>query len=89
MISWDKSHHGVVHLYGHVHNGGGYVDVLKTNSLLRKNGSKRECYNVGCMLPYMDYTPRTLAQIRKTAPKAEQEFLIHSFVSKENLHSRP
>lgn len=74
MISWDKSHHGVVHLYGHVHNGGGYINVLKTNSLLRESGSKQECYNVGCMLPYMDYTPRTLAQIRETAPKVEQQF---------------
>ena len=23
-----------------------------------------ECYNVGCMMPYMDYTPRTLEEIR-------------------------
>ncbi len=23
-------------------------------------------YNVGCMIPYMDYTPRTLEEILKT-----------------------
>ncbi len=26
-----------------------------------------ESYNVGCMLYYMDYTPRTLDEIRRSA----------------------
>ena len=25
-----------------------------------------ECCNVGCMMPYMDYTPRTLDEIRNS-----------------------
>ncbi len=30
-------------------------------------GKPSRMYNVGCMLPYMDYTPRTLEEILQTA----------------------
>ncbi|MDO5150689.1 MAG: hypothetical protein Q4D76_15070 [Oscillospiraceae bacterium] len=31
---------------------------------MKKRNIPYESYNVGCMLPYMDYTPRTLEEIR-------------------------
>lgn len=29
---------------------------------IKKRNIPYECYNVGCMMPYMDYTPRTLEE---------------------------
>ena len=55
-------------LYGHIHN-------TRENSFIRKwrkelqetyknSGDNRgQLYNVGCMMPYIDYTPRTLSEI--------------------------
>ena len=34
---------------------------------MRQRHLPYECYNVGCMLPYMNYTPRTLEEIIKGA----------------------
>lgn len=31
---------------------------------MKKRNIPYECYNVGCMMPYMDYMPRTLEEIR-------------------------
>lgn len=44
-----------VHLYGHLHNS---VYESRYQSYV---GGK--AYNVGCMMPYMDYTPKTLMEI--------------------------
>ena len=64
MICWQRSDHGSVHLYGHVHAGRDHRFVLANHRAMLEAGIKHECYNVGCMLPYMDFTPRTLAEIR-------------------------
>lgn len=55
-----------IHLYGHVHESIEY-DLYKyfVYQLNEKYGIKCEAYNVGAMLPYMGYTPRTLAEIIK------------------------
>ena len=31
--------------------------------LMKQRDTPYRCYNVGCMLPYMDYTPRILDEI--------------------------
>lgn len=69
MICWKRSDYGSVHLYGHVHNGRDFEFVLKNHREMKAAGIRHECYNVGCMMPYMDYTPRTLAEIREGAAK--------------------
>lgn len=58
-----------VHLYGHLHQSEEY-EMLKgyQMQLQEKFGNKYQVltcrmYNVGCMLPYMNYTPRTLTEI--------------------------
>lgn len=56
-------------LYGHVHNTreAEYTRIFR--DIIRKNinGTRGEplgqCLHVGCMEPYMDYTPRTLDEI--------------------------
>lgn len=55
---WNKSHRGSYHLYGHVHrniadNG------MSDNHTILNHPEMINAFNVGCMLDYMDYTPRT------------------------------
>lgn len=64
ILFYQNQHKGAIHLYGHVHN-------TKEEELFQKaitNVSSdinipMNSYNVGCMIKYMDYTPRTLDQI--------------------------
>lgn len=56
--------YGWVHLYGHVHTGFEHNMMERVRyemvSLYEKPCSM---YNVGAMIPYMDYTPRTMEEI--------------------------
>lgn len=57
----------VVHLYGHVHLTPDYSvmkEIIKhQEERYSKSISKMHCYNVGCMCPEIDYTPRTIDEI--------------------------
>lgn len=61
--------YGAYHLYGHVHASQEYNVIEQTRKTLENmvynDGKKHPCnmYNVGCMLPYMNYTPKTLDEI--------------------------
>lgn len=60
-----KNHfYGWYHLYGHVHSGFEWEVMEQTKTQLI-NTAKKPCnmYNVGLMVPYMDYRPRTLQEI--------------------------
>ncbi len=65
IASWYNQFHGSVHLYGHVHGNFDHTAYLRYLDVCDELGIPHECYNVGCMMPYMDYTPRTLAEIRQ------------------------
>lgn len=56
--------YGWYHLYGHVHTSFEW-NMMEHDRYLMENLYSTSCemYNVGCMLPYMNYTPRTLDQI--------------------------
>jgi len=58
-----------IHLYGHVH----VTDEARlVEKFIKENRSKQmpmRMYNVGCMLPHMDYTPRTLEEILESCEK--------------------
>lgn len=56
MLSWDQKSHQSIHLYGHVHNGEEYREML-----LRSCGSN--CLNVG--LDVNDYEPIEINEIIK------------------------
>lgn len=65
IAHWKNADYGTIHLYGHIHGETGR-DNRPFNEycqIMRKRGFPYECYNVGCMLSYMDYTPRTLDYI--------------------------
>jgi len=64
MVAYDGSFRGRnIHLYGHVH-------TTREDSFVLDYISRNKCedypmlmYNVGCMMPWMNYFPRTLEEI--------------------------
>lgn len=64
IMFYQSQHRGSVLLYGHVHNTREeklFQDACK--HITDTTDIPMNCYNVGCMIPYMDYTPRTLDEI--------------------------
>lgn len=60
-----KNHfYGWYHLYGHVHLSF-EASMMEHDKFLMKELYGKQCamYNVGAMVPYMDYTPKTLDEI--------------------------
>lgn len=51
------------HLYGHVHNTFEWNMTERFKTAMEELGHNCEMYNVGAMMPWMDYTPRTLEEI--------------------------
>jgi calcineurin-like phosphoesterase family protein len=64
MIAYDGSYAGrKYHFYGHVHQTEEYLRLKKFILENRTEKFPMEMYNVGAMMPYMDYTPRTADEI--------------------------
>lgn len=75
ILMWNKQHYGYVHLYGHVHNS--IEETIVQDAIARINlgdfvndgHPRREgdkpvrAYNVGCMMPWMHYCPKSLEEI--------------------------
>ena len=60
-----KNHfYGSFHLYGHVHNSFEW-NMMEHDKYLMEELYTTPCqmFNVGAMMPWMDYTPRTLDEI--------------------------
>lgn len=64
--TFNSNNKRTIHLYGHVHNSK-EEKVVQFSKLVRMDhkGSinKNLSLNVGCMMPYMNYTPRTLEEL--------------------------
>lgn len=54
---------GWAHLYGHVHQSPEWQMMENCRAEFERAGHRCDMINIGCMLPYMDYTPRTLEEI--------------------------
>ena len=73
ILMWKNQHRGWIHLYGHVHDGTEWYFFERCLYEMNredfagkiKNSTLLKAYNVGCMLPYMDFEPRTLDEIVK------------------------
>lgn len=72
MAVWDQSHRGSYHLYGHVHHNIG-EDGEMTHKILAHDELVNS-FNVGCMLPYMGYTPRTLDWIISKSKDSKNKY---------------
>lgn len=73
----DMQKGGTIHIYGHVHNT--YEaklanDVYERMRRLPNREYHFEAYNVGCMQDYMDYTPRTITELRERTKKFVLKF---------------
>lgn len=56
--------YGWYHLYGHVHSSFEWNIMKRVKYEMEKLYNKQcNMFNVGCMISYMDYTPRTLDEI--------------------------
>ena len=64
MLFWNGQFRDSVHLYGHVHNSHQWNCCLSFQRELKQlQDIPMRMYNVGCMIEYIDYTPRTLQEI--------------------------
>lgn len=72
ILAYKNLYRGWIHLYGHVHNSFEWGIMEHHKRMMKELYSKKDnkpaedifnTYNVGCMLPYMGYTPRTLQEI--------------------------
>jgi calcineurin-like phosphoesterase family protein len=63
---YNNHYYGWYHLYGHVHISFEW-NLMKQVQYEMRNlyGKDSRMYNVGCMVPGMDYTPRTLEEIKR------------------------
>lgn len=61
---YKNQHSGWYHLYGHVHNSYEWHMTEHMKTLVEDlRQEKYPMYNVGAMIPYMNYTPRTLDEV--------------------------
>ena len=65
IAHWINADYGYIHLYGHIHMGRDSRPFEEYAEHMRQRHIPYERYNVGCMMPYMNYTPRTLEEIIK------------------------
>lgn len=67
MPFWNGQFRGAIHLYGHVHNSHqwNYCENIRAE-LHELQDIPMNMINVGCMMPYMKFTPKTLIQILGT-----------------------
>lgn len=65
IVFFDRCMRGAVHFYGHVHNSYQWdmTEQMRRMTGANNDGVEFRMYNVGCMMSYIDYTPRTLDEI--------------------------
>lgn len=64
---YPKHYYGSYALYGHSHNSKECDDEIRMIKLLNAQGYNIRAYNVGCMLPWMGFEPKTFEEIMKGA----------------------
>lgn len=68
---YKNQRYGAVMLYGHVHNSREWRLIEKWKHEQWELGIPSQLINVGCMMDYMNYTPRSLKELLATNPMPE------------------
>ena len=68
ILFYKNQHRGAIMLYGHVHNTREWQFVEKWKNEQWNAGIPSRIINVGCMMEYMGYTPRTLDELLAANP---------------------
>lgn len=63
IAHWKNQYYGYIHLYGHIHQARDSGPFETYRQICLKQEIPFAAYNVGCMCPHMNYTPRTLDEI--------------------------
>lgn len=64
IMMWNWQYYHSILLYGHVHNSQDYDLICDYIEIARQTyNNPCKMRNVGCMMPYMNYTPQTLETI--------------------------
>ena len=76
ILMWNGQHRGSILLYAHTHNTVEETFFQKCVKELNENkklnvqqGKPIRAINVGCMMAYMNYTPRTLDELLEANPQ--------------------
>ena len=81
---YKSQHYGSVMLYGHVHNTREWHLTEQWMREQWKVGIPSRMINVGCMMDYMRYTPRTLEELLSANPAPEFERITKEYSQNEN-----
>ena len=73
---YKNQHYGAVMLYGHVHVTREWQLLEEWREELKATGIPCRMFNVGCMMKYMNYTPRTLDEILDSNTEASENEII-------------
>ena len=78
MPCFNGQFRGNIHLYAHVHNSQQWNMVEHFKKVAEDDRGINTCrmYNVGCMLDYMNFTPRTLDEILKECEGAYKDTIL-------------
>lgn len=73
ILCYNNHHIGAYHLYGHVHMSYEYNIIQYYQEQMRNLYLvKSNMYNVGSMMPYMNYVPQTLEEIINSNKKVDE-----------------
>ena len=89
IFSWKGMFRGAVHLYGHVHNNMDYALYraalhASDDAFAGRDGERHKPFvaiNVGCMMDYIDYTPRALKELLDWHNKKFYENFLEKYVN--------
>ena len=70
IMFFNRQHSGAIMLYAHVHNTIEYEFIETFKKMIATRNIPTRIYNVGCMMPYMNYAPRTLDEILKATEQS-------------------
>lgn len=85
---YKNQRYGAMMLYGHVHNGPDWQLMEQWKREQWAQGIPCQAINVGCMMEYVDYTPRTLEELLAANPMPEFEKTRKNGTSADNSEDR-